>query len=132
MADIILRGDTALWRIEIVNAETMEPHDLSGCTVWGTVKDNTDTPDQDALFMHSITIEANGSVSHADGMTLVGPAADGVVEQELTPAVSSQLEVGDYIADVQVMTADGRIFTPIANEAVQVVPDLTRAITRPE
>ena len=133
MSDPIVRGDTALFTIPIVNAETLEPHDLSGCTVWVTVKAHPDDPDNEAIYQHSMTVDGSGNVTHSEGMTLGdGGAEAGIAVQELTPAESALLTPGNFTYDVQVMTADGRIYTPILNEKEEIVGDITRAITRPE
>ena len=132
MADVV-RGDTSLWRIPIVNAETMEPHDLTGCTVWVTVKANEDDPDNEAIYQHYMNIDGSGTVAESKGMTLdVGGAEAGIAVQELTQAESALLTPGNYVYDVQVMTGDGRIFTPINGETETIVGDITLAITRPE
>ena len=133
MAEPVIRGDSSIWAIPIVNADTLEPHDLSGCTVWVTVKASIETPDEDAIYQHSMTVDIDGTVTHSDGMTLgEGGAASGIAIQELTPEESVLLTPGDCVYDVQVMTANGRIFTPILNEEEVIVGDITRAITRPE
>lgn len=132
MKDVTVRGDSSLWRIPILNAETLEPHNLSGCTVWVTVKANPDDSDSEAIYQHSMTVDAGGNVTHSSGMVLGdGGAAAGIAMQELTPAESVLLAEGSYVYDVQVMTADDRIFTPILNETEEIVGDITHAITRP-
>ena len=131
MADVV-RGDTSIWRIPILNAETLEPHNLTGCTVWVTVKENQDDPDNEAIYQHYMNVDGSGNVTESQGMTIGdGGAAAGIAVQELTPAESALLTPGNYVYDVQVMTADGRIHTPINGEMESIVGDLTRAIERP-
>ena len=132
MAEPTIIGDTSIWSIPIVNAETLEPHDLSGCTVWVTVKANPTDTDNEAIYQHYMTVSIAGVVAESAGMTLGdGGAAAGIAMQELTPAESALLAEGSYVYDVQVMTADNRIFTPILNETEEIVGDITHAITRP-
>ena len=131
MAQPVIRGDTSIWRIPIVNTETLEPHNLSGCTVWVTVKSKPEDPDSEAIYQHTMTVGMDGSITHSDGMYLESDAASGVAVQELTPEESAVLTPGKYTYDVQVMTGDGRIFTPINGETEEIVGDITRAIERP-
>ena len=131
MADPVIRGDTAIWRIPIVNAETTDPHDLTGCTVWVTVKENQDDPDNEAIYQHYMNVDSSGDVAESQGMTLETDAAAGIAVQELTPEESVLLEEGSFTYDVQVMTADGRIHTPINGETETIIGDITRAIERP-
>jgi hypothetical protein len=100
--------------------------------VWVTVKSSVDDADAEALYQHSITIDGTGTATHSEGLTLQSTAAAGILVEELTPEESALFATGDYTYDVQIMLANGRIFTPIRGDAESVVPDWTRDITPPE
>ena len=129
----VIRGDSTLWDIPLVDPLTLEPYPLHACTVWVTVKTSSAAPDSDALYQHWITLDADGAVTDAHGLSLgPGGAAAGVLVQELTPVESAEFAPASYVYDIQVMMADGRITTPINGDPETVIPDVTRAITRPE
>jgi hypothetical protein len=127
----VIRGDTTLWTIPLVDAND-DPYDLTNCAVWVTVKTTTDEGDEEALYQHILAVDGTGTAIVSEGLSLGGDAEEGVVVQELTPAESVAFEAGNYIYDVQVMLANGRIYTPILGASEVVVEDITRDITRPE
>lgn len=128
----VIRGDTERYTIPLVDPETLEPYPLHGCTVWLTTKKGPDLPDSEALYQHWITLDADGTVTGAEGLAL-GPdgAAAGVLVQELAPAETVDFDPGAYTYDIQIMLADGAIETPVLGDHETVVSDWTRAITRP-
>lgn len=129
---VVTRGDSALWSIPIIDVDG-QPYGLHGCTIWVTVKTSPDVPDAEALYQHSLSVTTGGEQDASRGMTLgPGGAEAGVVIQELTPAESAAFATGAYVYDVQVMTAEGRIWTLINGESETVIGDITHAITRPE
>jgi hypothetical protein len=126
MTDTIIRGDTAKWSIPIVD-DIGDPYPLHGCKVWVTSKTSSDLDDTSALYQHWIEIDGAGDVTAANSMSLGGGgAAAGVVIQELTPAESSQFEVGTFYYDLQVRLADGEVYTSLNNIAETVIADFTR------
>ena len=131
MAEVI-RGDTTMWDIAIVGADDL-PLNLTGCSVWVTVKTSADQPDSEALYQHTLTVSGAGATTHTDGLSVgTGGVTAGIVDEELTPAESALFATGDYVYDIQVMLANGRIYTPVLGGEETVVADLTRDITKPE
>lgn len=125
----IIRGDDVFWDIAIPLPGGSDPFPLAGCTVWVTAKPakQTDIPDADAAWQHSLTLNGSGEVTASHGLTLgEGGAAGGIVVEHLTAAESETIAPGSYRYDVQVKDASGVITTVLAGSET-VVGDITRA-----
>lgn len=134
MSDMITRGDTELYDLPLFD-QFGNPFDLTDCTVWVTCKENSEDPDEDALFQHYIVIDEHGSVVDSKGLYLVDddPTLGQLVER-ISPEESTAFDLGNYVLDVQVrfpstvVPGEYDIETPINGEPVEVVFDITRAL----
>lgn len=103
-SDLITRGDTKTWTLPLTDS-TGDPFDLTGCTVWFSVKQRFNLPDTDAVVSSSWV---DGGAS--DGITVADPAS-GWIAFGLTAEQSSELIASLYVADVQVLDPDDNVQT---------------------
>lgn len=111
-SEFITRGDTKTWTLPLTDT-TGDPFDLTGCTVWFSVKARYNLPDAEAVVSSSWT---DGGASN--GITVDDPAS-GWIAFGLTAAQSSELIASLYVADVQVLDT---------NDIVQTVWKLRLAV----
>lgn len=112
----ITKGDTWPNTLPITQRDGT-PYDLTGATVWLTIKDRNDNTDADANAIIQLGV--------GSGLTVSAPAT-GVVAVELTDAQTGALLVGPkYKYDVQVRKG-GKTFTPIGG-LITVERDTTRS-----
>ena len=83
--------------------------DITGWTIFLTVKENADDPDTNAIISKTIT-------------TFSDPV-NGEAEIELTPTDTAQ-EIESYLFDIQVKTAVGEIYT-IVEGIITITKDVT-------
>jgi len=97
-ADLSQRiGDTQKYSLTFT--EDGSPLDITGATIYLTVKKDLSDTDLEALFQKVVT-------AHTD-------PAQGETEIVVNPADTSSLECGSYFYDIQVTTAGGEIYTPL-------------------
>ena len=93
------RGDDIVLKLTFTK-DTGEPHDISGWTVFFTLKSNIDDSDDDAKIIKSFVI--------IDG-------ASGVIQFDLTHEETDEL-LGAYYYDIQYKDTAGKIGTIQAGE----------------
>ena len=103
-----VRGDTLYLSLQVTDAETKQPVDITGWIVYFTVKGKPTDGDDQAVLQKVITVSegAEGKVT----ITCLN------TEMELTPA--------KYYYDIQMITAQGEVFTPIIGQ-ITIVQDIT-------
>jgi len=105
----IKRGDT--WSKTLYfNDENDANIDITGWTIFLTVKAKADDPDSSAVISKTITTFSN-------------PTA-GIAEIELTPIDTNQA-IGNYVYDIQVKTNVGEIYT-IVEGILTIIKDITQ------
>lgn len=111
------RGDSNQYRATILNEDTGLPQNITGATIWCTLKRSKDELDATAVAQAS-TI--NGQITITDGV-------GGVCLIEFTPANTSGLTYEETLYhDVQVLLA-GKVRTAIEG-TITFSMDVTRAI----
>ncbi len=121
----ITRGDTPSWTIELFD-EDGGPYSLLGCTVTVTCKRRAILADAEALFQHSISVNALGVVTSSPGMVLgPGGATSGVIIESITSAESDLFTRGSYKWDLEVRTEAGKVHTPLRGVEEVVLSDWT-------
>jgi hypothetical protein len=105
----IKRGDTWSRLIEFEN-EDGNSIDITGWTIFFTVKSEIDDPDIDAVISKTITVLSNPTAGEA--------------EIELTPTDTAQT-IGSYLYDIQVKTAANEIFT-VLEGILTITQDVTQ------
>lgn len=144
-----IRGDTPEWSDKFFD-RTGAPLDLSGVTIWLTVKSAVDNSadDSTALLRLHLAVGPDGTTTSSHGMRLggidpdpesvtygqeVSGAASGVVTYLLPQEDSTALLTGTFTYDIQVETAqDPPRYRTIVRDAPFVVSgDITRRITTP-
>lgn len=103
-SELITRGDTKTWMLPLTDT-TGDPFDLTGCTIWFSVKQRFNLPDTDAVVSSSWSDGAP-----PNGITVDDPAS-GWISFGLTAAQSSELIASLYVADVQVLDTTGTVRT---------------------
>lgn len=112
----ITKGDTWPNTLPITKRDG-SPYDLTGATVWLTVKDEFDTADDDAGGIFQLGV--------GTGLTVSAPAT-GIVAVEIADTQTDLLDPErTYRYDVQVRKG-GKTFTPIGGR-LTVTRDTTRA-----
>lgn len=116
------RGDTATWDLPVVD-DHGAPFDLTGCTLWFTVKAGS-VADADAVV----------SCSWVDGGASSGIAVDnpltGIAVYGITAAQSAALALRIYSYDVQLKDTIGAITTLVIG-SLAVSADVTLRTTTP-
>ena len=99
-------------------------YNLTGCTLWWTLKRDVSADDTDALIK---LYWVSGGAS--DGITVATPA-NGQALVTLTPAQTDALGAATYQWDLQLKDGANRVFTVDSGQLV-VKPDVTRRSTTP-
>lgn len=122
----IKRGDTWTRTATLYNP-TGSAYDLTGCTVWWTLKDQSDNRSDDTEAVAKLYWISGGASS---GITVAAPTS-GAISVALTAVQTAALEAGkSYKFDVQVKKANGDIET--AGEGFAMVEgDVTIRTTTP-
>ncbi len=110
----------------ITDTETCAPIDLTGSTVWFTVKSTLVEPDQQAIAaLKSGVVSTKGSVTILDQTQYRGQ-----VKIVLDPSATINFPDGvvKLVYDVQWKDVDGIIRT-IEAGIISVIPDATRAVS---
>lgn len=103
-SDLVTRGDTKIWNLPLTDSAG-DLFDLTGCTVWFSVKQRFNLPDTDAIVKSSWV---SGGASN--GITVDDPAS-GWIAFGLTAEQSSELIASLYVADVQVLDTNDTVRT---------------------
>lgn len=105
-------GDTLIFNVEV--QRDGDPYDLTGCTLFFTVKDSVDQADADARL----------ALETGSGITQSGSDAEITVTAGETDDWPTDVEL---VADLQVKTVAGEIFTA-AIGTLRFRPHVTRRI----
>lgn len=135
MPRTLIRGDDyairqPLYRYAFVD-DTSAPMNLSGCSVFTTYKiaptdPNTDAEDTEAPIKHHIKIDSDGNVIESQGLVLETVAEDGTILEQLTSDESKSLPLATPLkSDVQLIDANGEIFTWIMEEFITTIDGYT-------
>jgi hypothetical protein len=92
----IYRGDDYTLSVEVKDADG-NAYDLTGCTLFHTVKENESDSDDDAVIKSDVT-------THTD-------PTNGESEIDVPDTDTDDLTPGDYYYDVQLKDASGNIYT---------------------
>ncbi len=92
----VTRGDDKRWSLLLTRRDST-PHNITGWTVFFTVKSAVTDPDASAKIAKNITSHA----SPLNGLTLI----------DLSASDTASLPVGTYYYDIQVKTDAGKIYT---------------------
>ena len=110
----IIRGDDHTINLEItktVNGVT-SAYDLTGAKVWFTIRKNYNDPDDTNYLIQKSTTthdNASGGLTHLD-----------------LSHIDTNVAIGQYYYDVQIKTAEGKIFTVIKGN-MKIVYDVTKS-----
>jgi len=135
----IIRGDSyglrrPLFTITLVD-NLNDPFNLANCTIRTTYKiaptdPNTDPTDENAPIKHFIELDGVGAVVDNDGLVLVGPATDGVLEERLTAAESRVLPANvELQSDIELTDQNGEVFTWIFTDTLKAIDGVTNRTT---
>lgn len=115
---VMRRGDTPEWDIEVFEADGVTPFDLSGCTIWLTVK-RLITDADPGVFQLSTTAGTITITDAANGQCTAQPLAS------QTSGLTADIQ---GLFDVQVRTAGspGNTYT-VLNGQILIKRDITRA-----
>ncbi len=142
VGDTIIRGDAKRWYMTFTDG-VLGPLDLSGCTIFWTLKQvvSNDLTDADALIKHYIVISSAGAVTSSLGFTLggvsqltqltVSTAQAGTVTHKIPASASTGLAPGGALFDVQIIDVNGDPTTFFVAEPFTIIADITRRITTP-
>jgi hypothetical protein len=108
----IVRGDDKIFTFRFFKAD-LDPMDLTGCTLFATVKQNVSDLDASAKISSTLTI--------------VAPATDGVATWTLA-AADTQYLLGQYVMDLQLKDSSSKIYT-ILRDTFMVYADTTLRTT---
>ncbi|RLC49287.1 MAG: hypothetical protein DRH57_00260 [Candidatus Cloacimonadota bacterium] len=106
------RGDTQIYELTITD-ENGNPVDITGATVWFTLKTDKSLPDNEAVIQKVVT----DHVDPANGKTKVVLTADETAN--LVPNTY-------YFYDFQIKFQNGDVFTLIADK-VKILEDVTKS-----
>jgi len=104
------RGDSLPIQLELTDDETGTPIDITGSTLYFTVKKRKTDEDIDALIQKIVTV-------HDD------PTA-GITSFEVAPADTLSIELGDYYFDIQ-LVLNGTVSTILVGE-FELLYDITK------
>ena len=123
----VVRGDTLVLTASVKQSDGVTAFNLTGCTMWFTVKDSRDTLADDTAAISKLYWVSGGAAlgiavaTPATGVgTITMPAADSA---NLNPALT-------YVYDVQVKDASGLIFT-VVQGTIAPSADTTVRVTTP-
>ena len=107
------RGDTLRYKLTFKDADTQTPVDLTGASIWFTLKSNISEPDNEA----AIQVHTETHIDAVNGKTeIVVPASE-----------TNNLDISTYFYDFQLVDAQGNVSTVMSGK-VKVLPDVTRSI----
>jgi hypothetical protein len=104
------RGDTQRYKLTLKDASTGNPIDITGATIWFTMKPEITYDDTNAVIQKQV-------INHID-------APNGVTEVVLESAYTRNLELGTYYYDFQYVSKYGDVKTILMGK-VKVLGDVT-------
>ena len=104
----VVRRDDKVFTFYFYN-ESGSAIDLSGCSLYTTVKQNADDTDANAKISASLEVTS--------------PATAGIATWTLVPADTQYLS-GIYQWDVQMKSATGKV-TTLIKDVIEITPDIT-------
>jgi hypothetical protein len=107
------RGDTQRYKLTLKDVSTGTPIDLTGATIWFTMKSAITDDDTNAVIQKQVT-------NHID-------AINGVTEIVISSAETQDLKLGSYYYDFQYVASNGDVKTILTGK-VKVLGDVTRTI----
>ena len=107
------RGDTVVIPLTFTQADG-NPLDLTGYTIWLTMKSSTDDADDDAVVQVSVT-------EHTD-------AVNGQTSITIPASTTANIEPGKYMYDIQMVSGEGVVST-LELSKVKVMADVTRSVS---
>jgi len=107
------RGDTQVYRL-ILKKEDGTPVDLTGSSVWFTIKRNVKDLDTEAIVQKKVD-------NHVD-------PSNGITEIKLEPSDTNTATPGQYVYDFQLVKPNGDVKTLLAGK-VKILADVTRSTT---
>lgn len=121
-----VRGDTLSLTATAYSA-TGAVLNLTGCTLWFTLKLSQDDAADDTAAVSRCSWVSGGAAS---GIAVASPAT-GVLTIDAPAADTANLDPAlTYVYDIQIKDANARIYT-LATGAVTAAPDITRRLTTP-
>jgi hypothetical protein len=122
----MFRGDTLAFQVQVFQSPPFNtvPQNLTGWTLWFTVKFNTQDPDNIAVFQGT-------NLTNPPGVT-INNYAQGLATPSMPPVSTRGFPDGvtSLFYDVQAMDPSGNIYTVEAG-TVDVLPDVTNNIGSP-
>lgn len=103
------RGDTNTIGLTITSNSIA--YDITGSTIWFTLKKNKNDADSQASLQKEVTSHTNPS----GGITAI-----------TLSATDTNIQPGKYFYDIQMKTSGGEIYT-LASGTVEVLEDVTRS-----
>jgi hypothetical protein len=117
----LTRGDTQSYTLTFKEAnDTL--YDISGWTVYFTLKENPDLPDSAASLQKILTAGTNGTTGFGTSGT------SGIATISLFPSDTVNLAPGQYDFDIQVRTAAAEVYTVLKGK-FDLEYDVSRAST---
>jgi len=108
----LIRGDTKFINIELKDKDG-NPIDLTGSTIWFTLKENIKDPDTAAAIQKVIT-------NHTD-------PTNGKTRIVLESSDTQDLQLGSYHYDIQLVDNGGNVTTVLIGR-LKVLADVTRSV----
>lgn len=122
----IYQGKDFIENLPVLNPDG-SAYDLTGATLWFTVKLRSDQSQDDALASIKLYRIVGGL---GDGITVTVPAT-GIATISMTAAQTEPLTIGEsYVYDLQVKDTTGRVFTAFL-DALYVSRPVTQRVTTP-
>lgn len=106
----MFRGDTK--NINLTFTDGTTPLDITGSSVWMTVKNSTNDADADAILQKEVT-------SHTD-------PTQGETTVTVDPSDTSGKEPGEYSYDIQLVQSGGEVSTVLYGDFT-ITADITRS-----
>lgn len=105
------RGDTVKYDLTVTDEETGDTIDLSGSSIWFTLKTNTEQADAEAVYQTEIT-------THID-------APNGLSRLVIPSDATTDFPVIALYYDFQLVTSGSDVYT-LEVDKVKVLSDITR------
>ena len=120
----VKRGDTYTNTLTVLDINDLA-YDLTGATVWFTVKRRNDAASNDDDALVKLYWVSGGA---SDGITITDPDS-GIMEVEISATDTAALDPTLYAYDVQIAKA-GDVYTPVIG-TISVQRDITIRVTTP-
>lgn len=124
----VTRGDTLRYTVTLTDPDIpANPYNLSGCTLWWTLKEDRDRKDADDSDAIAALYWVSGG--GASGIVVATPA-DGEPVITMTPTQTDGLDQDLYYWDLQLTDSAGDTWTSDSG-TLKVRQDITRRRTTP-